>query len=218
MHPQFEETIKIEHLQGYLYSQQAISNTVSFSPGSMYEYAITELDTTQFSGELKLALSELFLDRLKGNTTITTTEIKSLHQKSTLNQVSNWETTLQKDLEKWFIDAYLYINPPRNYYEKMVNPTWPTKQKNQFIENGYKNLAKTNDRLKEHRPASKYFIYLIQLLLNNKDIEVFKFSFSKSYNKQYAHYIDLYWGMEFDLFVIRNSQRTLLLHLGDVLT
>lgn len=218
MYPQFEEVSKIEHLQGYLYSQQAVSNTVLFSPGSIYEYSIIELDIEQFSGALKPAIVQLILDRLNGNLRLTAAEVDFLHQKSNLNPILNWEINLQKDLEKWFIDPYLHINVPRNHYEKMVDPSWTTKQKNKFIETGYNHITKTNDRLKEQRPASKYFIYLIQLLLGNKELEVWKYSVTGSSDKRYPRCMDLYWGMEFDLFFIKNKTRILFLHLGNVLT
>lgn len=218
MYPQFEEATKIEHLQGYLYSQQAISNMVLFSPGSMYEYAITALKEDQISDDLKSDIEQLILSRLNGNIPVTATEINFLQRKSQLSLLSNWQTELPKKLEEWFIDSYLYINTPKNHYEKMVHSEWTAAQKERFLKNAYKNITEANKRLKEQRPASKYFIYLIQLLLGNEAVEVWQFSIKDSSDRRYPRYIDLYWGMQFDLFVIKQGNTHLFLHLGNVLT
>jgi hypothetical protein len=218
MYPQFEEETKIEHLQGYLYSQQAISNTVLFNPGSMYEYAVTELDNKQLTGDLRSDIALYVLNRLKGNMPITATEIAFFQEESHLELLSDWEITLAKKLEKWFIDPYLYLKLPKNHYEKMVQEEWTEAQKERFLKNAYEGLEASNKRLTEHRPASSSFIHIIQLLLGKKDLEVWQFSITNTFDKRYPRYMDLYWGMQFDLFVIKKGTKHLLLHLGNVLT
>lgn len=218
MYPQFEEEIKIEHLQGYLYSQQAISNMVLLSPGSMYEYAISTLGGEELTGDLRSDIGQIVLNRLKGNMPITATEINFFHEKSRLKLLPTWETTLSKKLDEWFIDSYLHLDLPKNHYEKMVHSEWTTSQKERFLKNAYNNVKQVNQRLKKERPASKYFIYLIQLLLGNENIEVWQFSVTNTSDKRYPRYMDLYWGMQFDLYLIKKGRKHLLLHLGNVLT
>lgn len=215
MYPTFDEEIKLEHLQGYLYGQQAIKNIATANPGSFMQYSILELDPKPLLDNLKWGVAQRIINELAGY--LTQNEVQqstnNLYKNSRFELLENWEIDLALQLEPWFINSCLHINTPPNYYEKKIDPKWTTAQKEKFIKNGKAATLLANKRLTEIKPASRYFIHLLQLLLGNK-LTVHAFKNLKNYPRK----MDLHWGMQFNFFLIKNEHRFLLLHLGRVLT
>ena len=222
MYPQFEDEIKLEHLQGYLYAQQVIENTALANAGSMRVYSINLIsEEIEKKDSIELSI-HLILSQVSHSP-----EAKNYYQffreKAHFEFLSDWERELKKDLDHWFADKYLSGNAILDFYSKYstAQKGWTKKQRADYMEKGEKAKQAAEKRLKEWKPSSSNFIHLIKGFLGVKDLEILKITVPKEvkHNTNYPYReMSFSWGWDFTIFILANKDKKLLLHLGNVLT
>lgn len=225
MEPQFEGEIKIEHLQGYLYVQQLIENTATANPGSMKEYSIDFIGTEIESEDLRKVAASLILNKMQYAIQRNESNLKFIEEYVEFEFLNNWESELREELNNWFADKYLsginLLNLWKSYSEKQSD--WSEEQKLEYIEKGNISTQKADKRLKEWKSNTKCFVDLLKGLINLQEIKVLKIivppkSEPRTVNNEIIHNLNVYWGMQFNLFIIADKDKRLFLHLGNILT
>ncbi len=218
MESQFEDEVKLEHVQGYLYAQQVIVGSIKGSVGSSQEYAFYELAIKDLP--LKSRLIQFVLERLKYNMTLEDSHYQYMEKEADFEQIVNWEPWLLERLAPWLADQFLNVNfSPDNYsaefyenFSEEEKAKWLAKTEQRFLEIG--------ERLKKAQPAVGNFIWLIARLVGRNQMEVWNFSleYEKKKHPDYPyHFMNMYWGMWYDLIIFKNKEKLYLLHLGTVI-
>ncbi len=219
MHPQFEDEIKIEHLQGFLYVQQLVKNMLSPSGGSMNEYSITIIEKKQEN--LNELLVNTILNRLKFNTKIEKKHFDFLMKEARFFPLENWTFELSNKLEEWFVDNHIQLEVTTTETQVPILKSMSIQERTDWLKE-YKTRAENiNKNFKQYKPCTSSFINLIRNLLGIENIEVFEFhiEYEKKQHKNYLwHYMNMYWGMWFNIFLIKKGETLMLLHLGRIIT
>jgi len=218
MYPQFEEELQIEHIQGYLYVQQLIINSINWSQGCMNEYSIIEIEDTK--KDLKSIVVDLVLNRLKGNTKLEQRHFDFLNKEANFFKLENWKLELEEKLEIWFVDRVINLIEEKSEVEKLMPNSLSNEQKEKRLREREKKIKAINNRFTNEKPCIKSFIKLVRQNLKTQNIEVYEFSIEgkKKENENYLWYMNLYWGMSFNIFLLKNKEKLVLLHLGTVIT
>jgi hypothetical protein len=218
MYPQFEEELKIEHIQGYLYVQQLIENAISANAGSMKMYALTELEET--SSSFKKTLVDHVLNRLRFNMKLEDRHFDFFYSNAEFLKFEDWEKSLGHKLETWFADGYLKVSFSAENYRSITDGLSKEDGAN-WLERRELEMLKINERIKSTKPCISYFIDLLRQHLGTINIDVWELVVSNEMkrNDDYPwHCMNLYWGMSFNFFLLKNNEKLLLLHLGHVIT
>jgi len=218
MYPQFEEELQIEHIQGYLYVQQLIINSINWSQGCINEYSIIEIEDTK--KDLKSIVVDLVLNRLKGNTKLEQRHFDFLNKEANFFKLENWKLELEEKLEIWFVDRVINLIEEKSEVEKLMPNSLSNEQKEKRLREREKKIKAINNRFTNEKPCIKSFIKLVRQNLKTQNIEVYEFSIEgkKKENENYLWYMNLYWGMSFNIFLLKNKEKLILLHLGTVIT
>ena len=223
MYPQFEDEIKLDHLQGYLYAQQIIENTATANAGSMKKYSINSIDEIMSNEDLIEVGITVILSKIQSSSKITSNSSKFFKENGYFSYLNDWEIELKNDLSNWFADKYLSGKAIIDGYVKYSNEQtkWTKKQKEEYIKKGEIAQQEADKRLKEWQPNSSNFINLLKGFLGVEDLKVLKITIPKEMKNKRGypfHEMEFTWGWNFDLFIISNKTKKLVLHLGNVLT
>ena len=212
MYPQFDSEQKVEHLQGYLYVQQAVKNFIFPSGGGMYQYAIDEYSPE--IEDIKSFIIDIFLQRLSSKSTIDENCYDWMQNNTDVVEIKEGKNILNEELKKWFIDDLFDISKHRTKHIEKYLPNIAEEAKSQFINNI--NLEYENVQAR----ANSYPSVGVFLSLFSSNSQIFKLKQPNSYQKSpfSDHYIDLFWGIDFDIYIIRNKFNFYILHFGFVIT
>jgi len=223
MYPQFEDEVKIEHLQGYLYVQQLIENSATANAGAMKEYSIYEIkEQTDNLDLIDLAIS-LILDRVKNSTEINKTHHTFFKENAEFYFLKDWEIELKENLNNWFADKYLSAKVIFESYKKYSDSQidWTNEQRESYLEKGRLAEIESERKLKDWKSNSKYFIDLLKSILGTLDLKILKITVPKDKKNQSGfpfHEMNFTWGWDFDIFILSSKKKKVILHLGNVLT
>lgn len=182
MYPPFEDEIRLEHLQGYLYVQQIIENTATANAGAMKEYSINLIsEELEIKNLIELAVS-IILNKINQSAGITNVNYKFFKENGQFKFLNNWEIELKEDLNNWFLDKYLSANSILDAYKEYSNQQkdWTKKQREEYLEKGRIAEQESEKRLKEWQPNSNNFINLIKGFLGTNELEVLKIIIPKA--------------------------------------
>ncbi|MDF1697743.1 MAG: hypothetical protein P1U56_17990 [Saprospiraceae bacterium] len=223
MYPQFEDEVKIEHLQGYLYVQQLIENTATSNAGAMKVYSINEINKVAENLEIVDLAISLILDRVKYSV-----EIKEVHhtffkENAEFHFLKDWDMELKENLNNWFADKYLSANAIFESFKKYSehHKDWTKEEREKYLKTGKLAEKESERKLREWKSNSRYFIDLLKALFSSLDIEVLKITFPKDKKNERVypfHEMNSTWGWDFDIFILSSKNKKVILHLGNVLT
>lgn len=223
MYPQFEEEIKLEHLQGYLYAQQIIENTALANAGSMRKYSINLIDDEIENEDLIDLAIRLILSKINHSLDVPSNNYKFFKENAHFKFLNDWEKELKKDLNNWFADKYLSGDAILDFYTKhsLKQKKWTKKQREEYMEKGQIDKQASKKRLKEWQPNSSNFINLVKGVLGGNELKILKITVPRDVKNKSGypfHEMSFSWGWDFDVFILSNKNKKLMLHLGNVLT
>jgi len=214
-----ERNLKIEHIEGFLYGIQEVENLILSSQGACFEYSILELNNNYNKSDFELVI-ETILDRIKFNDEITQQIRRNFNSNLKEETLKNWKIELYEILKKWFIDKHLsskYIKTSSIEYMNSFE-NWTIEQKSKFTNQYKESERKTEIRINNTRVTIKTFIEMLEVFMKTK-FELIRYNLDqvKSQEDLYPYSMSLYWGMECEIFLLRNSEQKILLHFGKLL-
>ena len=213
-----EIEIKLEHLQGYLYAQQEIENTVLASSGSQKEYSIELIEDTGETSSIRL-LATFILNRIQFNEKVTQAHRDFLVSSLTETHLDDWENQLKPILHNWFADKHLgskYVQSQGKAYQSKFED-WSGEQTDKYKQNLAQSTLAAEARIENEQAASARFIGLLKTL-GQPAVYHYTISDSDKKNPLYSPHMNFTWGWEYDLLIIKSQKGAYLLHLAMVLT
>jgi len=214
-----ERNLKIEHIEGFLYGIQEVENLILSSQGACFEYSIFELNPNFDKSDSELVI-ETILDRIKFNDEITLQIRHNFNSNLKEETLENWKIELDGILKKWFIDKHLSTKFIKTSSIEYMNSfdNWTSDQKLKFT-NRYKESEKrTESRINNTRITIKTFIEMLEVFMKT-EFELLRYNLDqvKTQKNLYPYSMSLYWGMEYELLLLRNSEKKILIHFGKLL-
>lgn len=215
-----DDPVKIEHLEGYLYGMQEIENHISINQATTLEYSIQLLNNPTKQPDL-LFIAKMLLERIQYNATIT--PALQAHFQTNIKEIilEDGQLALQESLKKWFIGKHLsekHIHAEIIAHEKRHQQDWTAEQTASYHTRSKETEQRIKERLENTPVAATVFLDMIAVFMGTSFV-VTKVDMTALQQEQalYPHAMYLYWGLEFDLFQLKNEQRNVLLHFGKLL-
>ena len=169
MRPQFDTETQIEHLQGYLYVQQVIKNCIYMSEGGEYNYSIYEYFPE--IEDVKSFAIDVFLQRLKGNTTIDENSYDWMQKNTSIIEIKGGKSSFKDEIKEYFFDNLLNVSNLKNKFIESNLFRYEGKDaQNKFIADSNSGYASLQNKF-DDSPSLKAFLGLI---LDNSQFYKFK--------------------------------------------
>lgn len=225
MYPQFEDEVKLEHLQGYLYVQQLIEGVAMANAGSIRQYSFDEIienDKLNAKNLKELAISIFSKGGGYLSLNMDIRDQLSLEECLNFDWIDDWRTTLENCLYPWFADKYLSAKPIYDFYvaHAAKQKRWSKKEREEYLEKGKSEEKRVQKRFQEWNSCTKYFIDLLNRFFGLRDVKILKVNINRSKyaNHTFFREMNFTWGERFDIFIFAVEDRRFILHLGNVLT
>lgn len=214
-----DRNIKIEHLEGYLYGIQEIENFIVASQGSTREYSISSLQMVDGQSDSQMVESAI-LDKIQYSEKITYAIQNNFNSKIQSIEIPDWKSELTNSLKGWFIDKHLSERSIKIGSVKYMNKfdDWTEDQIKKFTLAYEERERKTKERLLNQNKSIRVFIDMIEVFMDF-NFSFFKYDLSevKLQRNHYPSAMSIFWGMNFDLYFLKNEEKNILLHFGQLL-
>lgn len=223
MEPTFEGNVTLEHLQGYLYAQQALYNFMSPSGGSMNEYSIVKLERKEGESIRQLA-ARTIVEKIQYNLSNPAQTTSFLEKHIQIKRIPDWSNVLKTTVQKWFIDPFLSAEVCVTAGAKHIKAqkTWTAEQRKKQFEENVARQKRIDKQVREYQPSGTYFQYLLSALTDYDETDVWRLEISSIPKESYASYpasgMYYYWGITYEIYFLKTSQQVYMLHLGQLLT
>lgn len=96
---------------------------------------------------------------------------------------------------------------------------WTEKDIQKYTKNYKEQATKTKKRLDQSRISADVFLSMLERFMQGKvDVYYFNQDKLKQNSALYLHGINLYWGMDYELILVKSQERSVLIHFGNILS
>jgi len=214
-----ERSIKLEHIEGYLYGLQEIDNHIVYSQGSTNSYSIFKSDENKLLSNSE-SIVNLIFNKVSHYPDFTDQVKLVFNENIITKQIPDWRHEMKENLNKWLIDKHLSERNIRVASIKYMNQfeDWTEEQKDNYISNFEESERRASLRLNDSKKSIEILIDLIQVFMKS-DFNCFKYDFSevKENSTHYPSKMNYHWGWEFDIYQLKNETENVALHFGKLL-